>query len=158
MERYTLRREFWAPYLLPFVFDFFSRAENLEQITPPWMHFRILTQPPIVMKPGATIAYSLRVRGIPLRWLTEIERWDPPYEFIDIQAKGPYTVWRHTHRFSEVGGGTRIADTVDYALPFGLLGRLVHRLRVARDLEEIFDYREQQVRALLSRQAGECVP
>lgn len=146
------------PRLLPVVFDFFSRAENLEQITPPWMHFRILTRPPIVMKPGATIAYSLRVRRIPLRWLTEIERWNPPHEFIDIQAKGPYRLWRHTHQFSEVEGGTVIADTVDYALPFGLLGRLVHRLRVARDLGEIFDYRAQRVRALLPRQAGECVP
>ena len=109
-------------------------------------------------KPGATIAYSLLGQGIPLRWLTEIERWNPTHEFIDIQAKGPYTLWRHTHRFSEVEGGTLIADAVDYALPFELLGRLVHRLRVARDLGEIFDYRAQQVRALLPRQAGECVP
>lgn len=158
MDRYTLRRELWVPHSLPVVFDFFSRAENLQQTTPPWMHFRILTRPPIVMKPGATIAYSLRVGGIPLRWLTKIEKWDPPYEFIDIQAKSPYALWRHTHRFSEVEGGTLIADIVEHALPFGLLGRLVHRLRVARDLEEIFDYRAQQVRALLPRQAGECVP
>jgi hypothetical protein len=158
MDFYTLHRELWVPHPLSTVFDFFSRAENLEQLTPPWMRFRILTPPPIVMKPGATIAYSLRVRGIPIRWLTEIKRWNPPNEFIDIQAKGPYTLWRHTHRFSEVEGGTLIADTVDYALSFGLLGRLVHRLRVARDLGEIFDYRAQQVRALLPRQAGECVP
>ena len=158
MGVYTLHRELWVPHPSPVVFDLFSRAENLEQLTPPWMHFRILTPPPIVMKPGATIAYSLRVRGIPLRWLTEIERWNPPHEFVDIQAKGPYTLWRHTHRFSEVEGGTLIADTVEYALPFGMLGRLVHRLQVARDLGEIFDYRAQQVRALLPREAGECVP
>ena len=75
-----------------------------------------------------------------------------------IQAKRPYKLWRHTHRFSEVEGGTVIADTVEYALPFGLLGRLVHRLRVARDLGEIFDYRAQPVRARLNRQAGECIP
>jgi hypothetical protein len=131
-------------------FDFFSRAENLERITPPWMRFRILTPPPIKMKKGATIAYALRVRGIPLQWLTEIERWNPPYEFIDDQAKGPYKFWRHTHRFSEVDGGTLIVDIVEYALPFGLMGRLVHRLQVARDLSRIFDYRAQRVQALLS--------
>ncbi len=149
MGLYTLHRELWVPRPLSTVFDFFSRVENLEQITPPWMHFRILTRPPIVMRPGATIAYSLRVRGIPLRWLTVIERWDPPHEFIDIQAKGPYTFWRHTHRFSERDGGTLVADTVNYALPFGFLGRLAHRLQVARDLTRIFDYRSQQVEALL---------
>ena len=88
------------------VFDFFSRAENLEQITPPWMRFKMLTPLPIEMKPGATIAYALRVRGFPIGWLTEIERWDPPHEFVDVQAKGPYKLWRHTHRFIESGGGT----------------------------------------------------
>ncbi len=152
MGPYTLHRELWVPHPLSTVFDFFSRAENLEHLTPPWMRFRTLTPPPIVMKPGATIAYALRVRGIPIRWLTEIERWNPPFEFIDVQAKGPYRLWRHLHRFSEVGCGTQIADTVEYALPFGLLGRLVHRLQVARDLEQIFDYRAQQVQALLTRQ------
>jgi len=156
MGLYTLHRELWVPYPLSTVFDFFSSAENLEPLTPPWMHFRILTPPPIVMTPGATIAYSLRVRGIPLRWLTEIERWNPPHEFIDVQARGPYKLWRHTHRFSEVEGGTLIVDAVEYALPFGVLGRMVHRLQVARDLGQIFDYRVQQVHALLPQQPGKA--
>jgi ligand-binding SRPBCC domain-containing protein len=151
MGLYKLHRELWVPHPLPVVFDFFSRAENLEQITPPWMRFRILTPLPIVMKPGATVAYSLRVRGIPIRWLTEIESWNPPFEFIDVQARGPYRLWRHTHRFSELNGGTLITDSIAYALPFGLLGRLVHRLQVARDLGQIFDYRAQEVPALLRR-------
>lgn len=150
MNTYTLQREMWVPNSVTAVFDFFSRAENLERITPPWMRFRILTPPPITMKQGATIAYALRVRGIPLRWLTEIERWNPPYEFIDTQIKGPYKIWRHTHRFSEAAGGTLIVDIVEYALPFGLIGRLVHRLQVARDLSLIFDYRAQHFPAMLS--------
>jgi ligand-binding SRPBCC domain-containing protein len=145
---YTLQRELFVPHSLPEVFEFFSRAENLERITPPWMRFRMLTSPPVPMKQGGTIAYALRVRGIPLRWLTEIERWNPPYEFVDVQAKGPYKLWHHTHRFSEVEGGTSIVDIVRYALPFGPLGVLVNRLQVARDLEHIFDYRARRVQAL----------
>jgi ligand-binding SRPBCC domain-containing protein len=148
MTIYTLHRELWVPHPLAEVFDFFARAENLEKITPPWMRFRMLTPPPIGMKEGATIAYALRVRGIPLRWVSKIDRWNPPFEFIDVQAKGPYKFWHHTHRFSEVEGGTSIIDTVRYALPFGFLGRLVHRLQVARDLSKIFDYRAQQVRTI----------
>jgi ligand-binding SRPBCC domain-containing protein len=146
----TLRCELWVPNPLSEVFEFFSRAENLERITPPWMQFKILTPLPITMKQGATIAYALRVRGIPMRWLTEIERWNPPFEFVDVQAKGPYKLWRHTHRFSEVRGGTLIEDVVEYALPFGWIGRVVHRLQVRRDLAQIFDYRTQRVQALLS--------
>jgi ligand-binding SRPBCC domain-containing protein len=148
MNTYTLQRAIWVPRPLPEVFDFFSRAENLEQLTPPWMHFRILTAPPIEMKEGATIAYALRVRGIPLRWLTEIEQWNPPHDFVDIQVKGPYKLWHHTHRFSELDGGTCIQDSVRYALPFGPLGRLVHWLQVARDLDHIFDYRTRRVQSL----------
>ena len=148
MTIYTLERELFVPHPLSKVFAFFSRAENLEEITPPWMQFRILTAQPIEMKKGATIAYSLRVRGFPLRWLTEIEEWNPPYEFIDVQAKGPYKLWHHTHRFAEVPGGTSIVDIVRYALPFGPLGRLVHRIQVAWDIEQIFDYRKKRVQAL----------
>jgi ligand-binding SRPBCC domain-containing protein len=147
---FNIHRQLWVPHSRPSVFDFFSRAENLEQITPPWMRLRILTRAPIEMKQGATISYSLRVRGIPLRWLTEIESWNPPFEFIDVQAKGPYKFWRHRHRFSETEGGTSIVDMVAYALPLGPLGRLVHRLQVARDLSRIFEYRARRVQALFS--------
>jgi len=151
MSDYRLHREQWVPHPLPATFDFFSKAENLERLTPPFMGFHILTPLPVEMKRGATIAYKLRVHGLPIRWLTEIEVWKPPYEFVDIQTKGPYKLWRHTHRFSEVDGGTLIADTVEYALPFGPLGRLVHRLQVAHDLETIFEYRAHQVRTLFGK-------
>jgi hypothetical protein len=149
MRTYTLLRELWVPYGLPAVFDFFSRAENLERLTPPFLRFRFVTPLPIEMRPGAQIEYRLRVRGIPIHWMTEIERWDPPHEFIDVQKKGPYSLWRHTHRFRAEKGGTVIMDKVEYALPFGWLGRLVHRLQVSRDLAKIFDYRAERVQALL---------
>ncbi len=151
MTIYTLQRELTVPRPLSSVFDFFSRPENLERITPPWLRFRILSVPPIEMKQGATIAYKLRLRGIPIRWLTEIELWNPPYEFVDSQVKGPYKLWRHTHRFSPAEGGTDILDVVQYALPFGALGKLVHQLQVERDVSQIFDYRAQQVEKIFQK-------
>ena len=147
---YVLKREVTVTCPVEKVFEFFSKAENLETLTPPWLRFQIETPQPIQMRQGATIAYRLHVRGVPLRWLTEIEIWRPPYEFVDVQVKGPYKLWRHTHSFVECDGGTRIVDIVRYALPFGLLGRWAHRLRVGRDLADIFDYREQRVRVVLS--------
>jgi ligand-binding SRPBCC domain-containing protein len=146
---FRLRRELIVHQPIAVVFKFFSRPENLEAITPPWLRFRIVT-PPSEMRAGTLIAYRLRVHGIPLRWLTKIERWAPPSEFVDVQVKGPYKFWRHVHRFSQIDGATRISDTVDYSLPFGALGRQIHRLQVAGDLSKIFDYREQRVRSLLT--------
>lgn len=151
MTVYKLHRELWVPQPLPVVFDFFSRAENLERITPPWMRLHILNPQPIEMKEGATIEYTLRLRGLRLRWLTEIKKWNPPFEFVDVQTRGPYKLWHHTHRFTEINGGTSIVDEVNYALPFGLLGRVVHRIQVLRDLSQIFDYRAQRVRDLFSQ-------
>jgi len=147
---HIFRRETFLPIPLPVVFDFFSRAENLEAITPPWLQFRIETPPPIAMRAGARIRYRLRLHGIPLGWLTEIEKWDPPREFIDLQIKGPYRLWRHRHRFRERDGGTVMEDRIEYALPFGALGRLVNAVWVARDVARIFDYRGQRIRQLLA--------
>ena len=145
----TLRRASTVPLPIETVFEFFSKAENLEKLTPPWLKFSIVTPPPIRMRQGLTIEYRIRVRGLSLAWLTEIERWNPPFEFIDVQLKGPYKMWRHTHHFSESAGGTTIVDVVNYALPFGPLGRFLHWLQIRRDLDRIFDYRERRVRELL---------
>jgi ligand-binding SRPBCC domain-containing protein len=144
---YRFHAELDVPAARPAVFDFFSRAENLERITPRWLHFRILTPAPI-LRQGAQIAYALRLHGIAVDWLTEIERWEPPLVFVDVQKKGPYRMWRHRHRFEEAGSGTRIVDDVEYALPFGPLGALAHPF-VHRDIARIFKYRAERVRELI---------
>lgn len=145
---FTLECEQWVPRPLEDVFVFFSDARNLETLTPQWMRFRILTPEPIRMFRGAKIDYRLRWHGLPLRWETEIVNWNPPRQFEDLQRKGPYRLWHHTHRFEAVAGGTRILDEVRYQLPFGVLGRLVHALSVRRNVEEIFAYRQAKIREI----------
>lgn len=134
----TLTAEQLLPGRLAEVFPFFAEARNLERITPPWLRFEVLTPGPIDMRPGALIDYRLRWRGVPLRWRTEIEAWEPPHRFVDRQLRGPYLLWRHEHRFVEQGGQTLASDRVDYAAPGG---RPVHRLIVDRDVRRIFSYR-----------------
>ncbi|MEO6828179.1 MAG: SRPBCC family protein [Acidobacteriaceae bacterium] len=148
---FTLEREQWVPRPLDEVFSFFSDAKNLEALTPPWMRFHILSPQPIEIAAGTIIDYRLSWHGIPLRWKTEITTWEPPNCFVDLQLKGPYRLWHHTHRFRASAGGTQILDSVQYALPFGVLGRLVHTLSVRRNVEEIFEYRRRKVSALFGR-------
>ncbi len=132
------------------VFPFFADAENLERITPHWLGFRVLT-PGVEMREGALIEYRLRLHGVPVRWRTRIEAWDPPHRFVDRQLAGPYRLWHHTHLFQPDGeGGTIMRDVVRYALPFGPFGRLAHRLFVRRDLARIFEYRHAEVPRLLT--------
>jgi ligand-binding SRPBCC domain-containing protein len=127
------------------VFAFFSDANNLEAITPRQLNFQILTPGLIRMAAGARIDYQLKLYGIPLKWATLIESWTPPHEFVDVQLRGPYRVWRHTHRFASEGAGTRIVDDVDYELPLGLLGRLVDALWTRREVAGIFGYRAEVI-------------
>ncbi|MDE3167592.1 MAG: SRPBCC family protein [Acidobacteriota bacterium] len=130
------------------VFAFFSDARNLEAITPSWLGFRILTTGPIRIAEGTRIRYRLRLHGIAVGWETEIREWKPPHRFADVQLRGPYQLWHHTHRFESKDGGTLMTDIVRYRLPLGILGRLVHRLKVRRDVERIFDYRAQHIPGL----------
>lgn len=127
------------------VFGFFSDASNLEAITPRQLNFRILTPGPIRLAAGARIDYQLTLYGVPLKWATLIESWEPPRHFVDVQLRGPYRVWRHTHRFVSEGAGTRIVDDVDYELPLGPLGRLVDALWTRREVARIFEYRAEVI-------------
>lgn len=149
MKVYELRTRVRLPRPRPEVFAFFADAGNLEAITPPWLHFHIATPRPIAMRQGALIDYRLRLRGIPIRWKTEITAWDPPHRFVDEQLRGPYRLWIHEHVFEKDGEGTIVEDYVRYAVPFGPLGYLANRLLVARDLRGIFGYREERLRKIL---------
>src|SRR6476660_3536190 len=147
-KTYTLSFEQQVARPRPEVFDFFSRAENLEVLTPPWLNFKILDVKPQPVQQGTLINYSLRVHGIPLRWTSEIVEWEPPHRFVDLQLRGPYKLWRHEHRFEARDGGTLIADTINLALPLGVLGRFAYKIKVRSDVQEIFAFREKKIRAL----------
>lgn len=123
-------------------FSVYGDTVNLEPMTPPWLNFRVLTPGPVTMRPGTLLDYRLTLHRVPIRWTTRIETWDPPQGFVDIQIKGPYSLWEHTHVFEADGeGACVIHDRVRYAIPFGPVGAIAHRLFVRRDLERIFDFR-----------------
>jgi ligand-binding SRPBCC domain-containing protein len=145
---YQLVREQFIPRPRDEVFAFFSRPENLQLLTPEFLHFAFLTLSPIPMHAGARIDYRIKLWGVPMRWATRIDRFEPPYLFTDEQLRGPYRRWHHTHEFHEVDGGTRMVDRVEYELPLGPLGRLAHWGFVRRSLGQIFDYRRQKVAEL----------
>jgi ligand-binding SRPBCC domain-containing protein len=143
---HTLRRQQWVPRPVAEVFPFFSDAANLGDLTPPWLGFRILTPGPIRIAAGTEIRYRIGLHGIPMGWTTVIRHWDPPHRFVDVQLRGPYKLWHHTHRFEADHGGTRMTDVVRYRLPFGVLGRVMNTWMVRRDVERIFDYRLERIR------------
>jgi ligand-binding SRPBCC domain-containing protein len=156
MRVFTLHREQVLPGTPDEVFPFFADARNLEAITPPLLGFEVVTPGDIPMRVGTLIQYRLRLHGIAVNWLTSIQEWDPPWRFVDVQVRGPYALWHHTHTFAPgpEPGTTLMHDTVRYAIGFGPFGALAARAFVHRDVAAIFDFRREAVLPALAASGG----
>lgn len=140
--------EVWLPQPIERVFGFFSNAANLNQITPAWLDFKIITPMPVKMRPGALLEYRLKLRGLPIRWLTEITLWEPPHKFVDHQLQGPYRKWIHTHSFEEEDDGTIVRDQVEYEIFGWIVEPLIYRLFVGPDVERVFAFRRSMLKKI----------
>ena len=149
-----LEYEQWVPQPPPAIFPFFSDAHNLEKITPAFMRFSVRGVSTPEMQEGTVLDYRLQVHGMPMRWRSVIESWNPPSGFVDRQVRGPYGLWHHTHEFESWNGGTIVRDRIRYALPMGALGELVAGWLVARDVATIFAYRHEQIQTLFGGAAA----
>jgi len=144
MKLYRLHRVQNLPLSLKDAWDFFCTPTNLPEITPPELEMTITSGPPEHMYAGMILTYTVRpLLRFRIRWVSEITQVREPWFFVDEQRLGPYRFWHHQHLFREIEGGVEMQDIIHYALPFGLLGRMMHRLKVRRQLEGIFDYRKK---------------
>ena len=139
---YRLERIQKLPISIGQAWEFFSDPTNLKEITPKHMGFKILEGSDKDMFAGQIIKYIVRpLLGIPLRWVTEITHVKKESYFVDEQIYGPYKLWHHKHFLKSIKNGVEMIDIVDYKIPFGFLGRLIHPLLVRPKLNEIFEYR-----------------
>ncbi len=127
--------------------DFFSNPNNLKNITPNNLGFKVISKyQGDKIYPGQVIEYKVSpVLGIPLYWMTEIIHMEDKKYFVDEQRFGPYSLWHHQHHFKETNGGVEMTDIVHYKLPLWLLGDIANSLFVSRQVNAIFDYRYKKV-------------
>jgi ligand-binding SRPBCC domain-containing protein len=153
MQLYRIERKQFIPLSIQETWSFFSDPENLRKITPDYMGFEIKSDLDTkVIYPGMIIIYVVKpVLKIPFQWVTEITHIDSPRYFVDEQRFGPYAFWHHKHFFRELHSGVEMLDLVDYGLPYGIVGKMIHKT-VNRKLEEIFDFRIKKVEELF----GSC--
>jgi ligand-binding SRPBCC domain-containing protein len=132
------------PVKIEDAWKFFSSPENLKDITPAYMGFKILSGVPVKMYPGMIISYTIKPFPFyKVNWVTEITQVEEMEYFIDSQLSGPYAIWHHEHRFREVKGGVEMTDLLYYKLPFGFLGTLVNYLFIRKKVESVFAYRTE---------------
>jgi ligand-binding SRPBCC domain-containing protein len=148
MKTHSLIRKTIINRPLEQVFQFFSKAENLNLLTPPELQFKIITPLPIIMKEGAIIDYKIKLNGVPFNWKTEISMWKENEFFVDKQLKGPYRVWHHKHSFKNVNGATEMTDEVNYLSPGWFFEPIIQALFIKKKVEGIFDYRNAKLKEI----------
>jgi ligand-binding SRPBCC domain-containing protein len=155
MKIYTLHSKQNLPISLEEAWEFLSNPKNLKTITPPYMGFKTLSGDDRDMFAGQIIQYIVTpVLGIPMKWVTEITHVQDKKYFVDEQRFGPYALWHHKHFLKEIPGGVEMEDIVDYKVPMGILGQLVHPFLVAPKLKEIFDFRTKKLIELFGEFKG----
>ena len=140
--------EQWIPKKKEEVFSFFSEVKNLESITPPNLHFKTTRMLTETIGEDTLITHKLRMNGIPISWQSLITKWNPPHQFTDIQKKGPFKKWHHTHFFKDLAGGTLMIDQVDLEVPFGIFGHTIAGWKIFKDVEKIFTFRYKTIQEI----------
>ncbi|WP_405562310.1 cell division inhibitor [Polaribacter sp. Asnod6-C07] len=149
MKIYTLHKKQNLPISLEKAWEFLSSPKNLKTITPDYMSFDIISDIDKPMYPGQIIQYIVTpILGIKTKWVTEITHVKELEYFVDEQRFGPYALWHHKHFIKKIDGGVEMEDIIDYKIPMGILGQIVHPFLVKPKLEEIFAYRQKKLHEL----------
>lgn len=152
MKIYTLHSKQKLPISIDEAWEFLSDPKNLKTITPEYMGFNILSGADRPMFPGQLIQYIVTpLLGIKTKWVTEITHIIDKEYFVDEQRFGPYALWHHKHFIKAIPGGVEMEDIIDYKLPAGILGQLIHPFLVKPKLDEIFAYRKEKLSDLFGQ-------
>jgi len=143
MPFYQFTKSQKIPASLDSVWDFISNPNNLKEITPPFLDFRVISHPgDTQMYAGMIITYSVKpLLGIPVKWVTEITHIKEKEYFVDEQRVGPYRLWHHQHKIEPIENGVLMTDIVTYIPPFYFIGTIANRFVIKRKLREIFHFR-----------------
>lgn len=140
---YQFKQEQKIPASIDVVWDFISSPDNLKEITPDYLDFKVTSKSGgNKMYAGMIITYIVKpLLGLPLKWMTEITHVKDNEYFVDEQRVGPYKMWHHQHKIEAIDGGVLMTDIVTYIPPFGFVGAIANNLFIRKQLKEIFDYR-----------------
>jgi ligand-binding SRPBCC domain-containing protein len=146
MKIYTFSSKQNVPISLDEAWKFLTNSDNLSIMTPSYMNFKKISKDNRPLYAGQIIQYSVTpIFGIPAKWVSEITQIKDKDYFVDIQLFGPYAMWHHKHFIKEIDGGVEMEDLIDYKIPLGILGQMVHPFLVKPKLEEIFAFRKAKL-------------
>jgi len=150
MKLHRINRRQLIPISMTEAWEFFSNPVNLSKITPPWLNLKVISNIPKSMHLGMIISYRITpVAFMPTIWISEITHVKIPTYFVDEQRLGPFRFWHHQHFFKEVGRDVEMQDIVNYVMPLGPIGEMVHEISVSKKIKDIFDFRKKALERIL---------
>lgn len=128
------------------VFDWHLRPGAFERLVPPWEHIRVVDRGNGVAE-GSRVELELSNGLFRQRWTAEHRDFLPGRQFRDVQVRGPFAKWEHTHSVSADGpNACWLEDRIEFAAPYGALGRLALPY-LRRKLQATFAYRHRTMAA-----------
>jgi ligand-binding SRPBCC domain-containing protein len=150
MKLHRIHRRQVIPISIIEAWKFFSNPVNLSRITPPWLNLTVISDIPRSMHSGMIISYRITpLIRVPTLWISEITHVNMPTYFVDEQRLGPFRFWHHQHLFKEVGRNVEMQDLVNYVMPLGPIGEMVHTISMRKKVEAIFDFRQKALERIL---------
>jgi ligand-binding SRPBCC domain-containing protein len=132
------------------VWDFYTDIRHLEIITPKKLNLKIINTSNQKIILGQEIIISAKIIIIQRTWHSKITFFQQ-YEYIDEMLEGPFTKWKHLHKFKRINKNkTEIIDEVEFSLPYGVFGKIVS-LYVTKILRQLFKHRKDETIKYLSR-------
>jgi len=146
MPIYQRSFEVHAP--LSKVAAFHDAPASLIAITPPPVRVTV-ERFDAPVQAGSQVIFTLHIGPINVRWEAVIAEYQPQQYFRDVQIRGPFGAWSHTHTFMTKPGVTIVNDRVEYQPPLGWLGKLIDPVVIRPSLSFLFRFRARKTRRLL---------
>lgn len=141
----TFRRSMTVPHPVSDVFAWHERPGALERLTPPWENMKVVRRSGGIAD-GAVVEIRHKKGPLDLSWEMEHVDYEKDRRFVDVQRRGPFQSWRHTHEFAPSDdGGTVVTDTIEWEPPLGAAGEVLAGPILEKELEQGFAFRHRRL-------------
>jgi uncharacterized protein (TIGR01777 family) len=141
----VFRHSSTLPFPVRDVFAWHERPGALERLTPPWEDVQVVRASGGI-RDGAVVELKMKRGPLELTWEVEHTDFEVDRRFVDVQRRGPFQKWVHTHLFSPTDdGGTLMEDVIEWEPPLGAAGELLAGPVLERDLTRGFAFRHRRL-------------
>ena len=133
------------------VFDFATDFDNFVKTSPPEMEMTVLSRDKGPDRVGLKAKVRAKVGGHVLEMEMETTELVKNKRHVVRQKGGALKKMEATDLFEPTEKGTKWTAIMEYELPYSLLGKVVDKLKVRKDIEKGMDYTVKKTKELIEK-------